>query len=140
MVVSGHPGPSGLGSCQATGLPVHLSVLLAAAGTYGVMSYSVACRTFEFGVRMALGARSADVKRQAIAGSLHMTVAGLASGVVGSLAASKVILGFLFGVTAVDASTYAAVMLFLAAVALASCYLPARRAAGVNPVTVLRFE
>jgi ABC-type antimicrobial peptide transport system permease subunit len=104
------------------------------------MSYAVARRTFEFGVRLALGAGSADVMRHAISHSLSMTVAGLASGVIGSLAASKLISGFLFGVAAVDASTYAVVTLFLAAVALASCYMPARRAAAVDPITVLRSE
>ena len=116
------------------------ALLLAAAGTYGVMSYSVTCRTFEFGVRIALGARSSDVVRHAIADSLRMTVAGLVAGVISSLAASKWISGFLFGVVAVDVGTYTVITLFLAAVALVSCYLPARRAAGVDPVTVLRFE
>jgi putative ABC transport system permease protein len=116
------------------------ALLLAAAGIYGVMSYWVARRTFEFGIRMALGARSADVMRHAMADSLRMTLAGLASGVIGSLAASKLLSGFLFGVGAVDGGTYAAVTVFLAAVALASCYLPAHRAAGVDPVIVLRSE
>jgi|SRR5579872_125631 len=116
------------------------ALLLAATGTYGVMSYSVACRTFEFGVRIAVGARSADVLRHAMADLLRMTIVGLASGVLVSLAASKLISGFLFGVTAADAGTYAAVTLFLAAVALTACYLPARRAARVDPITVLRFD
>jgi putative ABC transport system permease protein len=116
------------------------ALLLAVAGTYGLMSYSVACRRFEFGVRIALGAGSADVVRHAIAGSMHMTVAGLASGIVGSLAASKLISSFLFGVSALDTDTYVSVTLFLAVVALASCYLPARRATSVDPVTVLRSE
>ena len=116
------------------------ALLLASAGTYGVMSYSVACRRFEFGVRIALGARSADVVRHAMADPLRMTVAGLASGVLGSLAASKLISSFLFGVDAVDADIYVFVTLFLAVVALGSCYWPARRATGVDPVTVLRSE
>jgi putative ABC transport system permease protein len=116
------------------------ALLLAAAGTYSVMSYSVACRTFEFGVRIALGARSCDVVRHAFAGTLSMTVAALAAGIMGSLAVSKLISGFLFGVAAVDVSTYVSVTLFLAAVALGSCYFPARRATGVDPVTVLRSE
>ena len=116
------------------------ALLLAAAGTYSVMSYSVTCRKFEFGVRIALGARSADVVRHAIAGTLRMTVAALTAGLMGSLAASTLISGFLFGVAAVDAATYASVTLFLAAVALGSCYLPARRATAVDPMTVLRSE
>jgi putative ABC transport system permease protein len=116
------------------------ALLLAAAGIYGVMSYWVARRKFEFGIRMALGARSADVMRHAMVDSLRMTIAGLASGVIGSLAASKLLSRFLFGVGAVDGGTYAAVTVFLAVVALASCYLPAHRAAGVDPATVLRSE
>jgi len=116
------------------------ALLLSAAGIYGVMSYWVARRRFEFGIRMALGARSGDVVWHAMTDSARMTAAGLAAGVIGSLAASKLIAGFLFGVDAVDGGTYAAVTVFLAAVALASCYVPARRAAAVDPVTVLRSE
>lgn len=117
-----------------------VALLLAATGIYGVMSYSVTRRRFEFGVRIALGARSDDVIWHALADSFSMTVSGLAAGIIGSLAISKLMSGFLFGVAAVDFSTYAAVTLFLAAVALLSCYLPARRAASVDPLTVLRFE
>lgn len=116
------------------------ALLLAAIGIYGVMSYSVACRTFEFGVRIALGARPADVARQAIAGSLRMTAAGLTFGVMSSLAASKLISSFLFSVAAVDADIYVSMTLFLAIVALASCYIPARRATHVDPVAALRSE
>ena len=116
------------------------ALLLAAVGIYGVMSYWVARRTFEFGIRMALGARSADVMRQAIADSLRITVAGLVSGLVCALAVSKLISGFLFAVAPLDAGTYGVVTLCLASIALASGYLPARRAARLDPVTVLRFE
>jgi len=116
------------------------ALLLSATGIYAVMSYSVACRKFEFGIRMALGAQSADVVRHAGASLLRTTLVGLAAGVVVSLATSKLISGFLFGVAAVDTATYVAVTLFLAVVALTACYLPARRAASVDPVTVLKFE
>ena len=83
------------------------ALTLAAIGIYGVVSYSVSQRTSEFGIRMALGARPADILRRAIGDSLPMIVAGLAAGVAGSLAISKVLAGFLYGVRATDASTFA---------------------------------
>jgi putative ABC transport system permease protein len=116
------------------------ALLLAAAGIYAVMSFSVARRRFEFGIRMALGARSADVMRHAMRESLRITAAGIGLGLIASLAASKLISGFLFDIGAADISTYAAITAFLAAVTLASCYGPARRAAVIDPLTALRFE
>jgi putative ABC transport system permease protein len=116
------------------------ALTLAAVGIYGVVSYSVSQRTSEFGIRMALGARPADILRRAVSDSLPMIVVGLAAGVAGSLAASKVLAGFLYGVRATDASTFAILPLFLATVALAACYVPARRAAKVDPLTALRYE
>jgi putative ABC transport system permease protein len=116
------------------------ALTLAAIGIYGVVSYSVSQRTSEFGIRMALGARPADILGRAISDSLTMIVAGLTAGVAGSLAISKVLAGFLYGVRAIDASTFAVLPLFLAMVALAACYVPARRAAKVDPLTALRYE
>lgn len=116
------------------------ALLLAAAGIYGVMSYSVARRTSEFGIRIALGARSADVLRHALGDSLRMTVAGLAAGIVAALAASQLIAGFLYGVRTTDIATFAAVPLLLALVALVSCLIPARRATRVDPISALREE
>ena len=113
---------------------------LAAVGIYGVVSYSVSQRTSEFGIRMALGARPVDILQRAIGDSLPMIVAGLAGGVAGSLAISKLLAGFLYGVRATDASTFAVLPLFLAIVALVACYVPARRAAKVDPLTALRYE
>jgi putative ABC transport system permease protein len=113
---------------------------LAVIGIYGVVSYSVARRTSEFGIRMALGARPADVARQAVGDSLGMVAAGLAAGVVASFVTARLIAGFLFGVSTTDAAAFAILPLFLAVVAVAACYLPARRAARVDPVTALRFE
>ena len=113
---------------------------LATVGIYGVVSYSVSQRTSEFGIRMALGARPVDILLRALRDSLLMIVAGLAAGVAGSLAISKVLSGFLYGVRATDASTFAILPLFLAMVALTACYVPARRAAKVDPLTALRYE
>jgi putative ABC transport system permease protein len=117
------------------------ALLLAAVGIYGVVSYSVSQRTSEFGIRIALGAGPADVVRKAIADALGMTAVGLGAGVVASYAISKWMLsGFLFEVSATDAATFAIVPLFLAVVALVACYVPARRAAMVDPIMALRIE
>jgi putative ABC transport system permease protein len=116
------------------------ALTLAAIGIYGVVSYSVSQRTSEFGIRMALGARPVDILRRAISDSLPMIIVGLAAGVAGSLAISKLLAGFLYGVRATDASTFAVLPLFLAIVALVACYVPARRAAKVDPLTALRYE
>lgn len=117
------------------------ALLLAAVGIYGVVSYSVSQRTAEFGIRIALGARPADVLGKAVADALKMIALGLGAGVAASYVLSKWMLsGFLFEVSAGDAATFAIVPLFLAAVALAACYVPARRAARVDPVMALRSE
>lgn len=116
------------------------ALLLASVGIYSVVSYSIAQRTSEFGVRLALGARPAHVVRTAIRGSFPMIAAGLAAGVAGSFAVSKLLARFLFGVSATDAFTFASLPVLLGIVALTACYLPARRAASVDPLTALRHE
>ncbi len=113
---------------------------LAAVGIYGVVSYSVTRRTSEFGIRVALGARPADVVRHAVGDSLRMVAAGIAVGIAASFAVARWISAFLFGVSSTDAAAFAILPLFLALVAIAACYLPARRAARVDPLTALRFE
>jgi predicted permease len=116
------------------------ALLLAVAGVYGVVSYAVAQRTQEIGVRMALGARSADVLALILRQGLTTTLAGVAFGVAGSLAAARAIQSLLFGVTPTDPLTFIAVAGSLVVVAGLACYLPARRATKVDPMTALRYE
>jgi putative ABC transport system permease protein len=116
------------------------ALLLAAAGIYGVMAYSVARRTRELGVRIALGATAGDVLRLVLGQGLGTTAIGVAIGVAGSLALTGMIRSLLFGVSAFDPLTLAAVTLLLAAVSLFACWIPARRATRVDPLEALRYE
>ncbi|MBI3404941.1 MAG: ABC transporter permease [Acidobacteria bacterium] len=117
-----------------------LALLLAAVGIYGVMSYSVTQRTREIGIRMALGARRGDVLRLVVGRSMALSFAGVALGAVLSLALGRLMSTLLFGITPVDVPTFLATALLLATVALAASYLPARRAARVDPLVALRYE
>jgi putative ABC transport system permease protein len=116
------------------------ALTLASIGIYGVVSYSVTQRASEFGIRMALGATSADILRQAIGSTVPMVAAGLLAGLAGSFAVSKLMEGFMFGIGARDALTFASLPLFLASVALAASYVPARRAAAMDPSSALKHE
>ncbi|MGH7689060.1 MAG: FtsX-like permease family protein, partial [Gemmatimonadaceae bacterium] len=117
-----------------------LALVLAAVGLYGVMAYQVAQRTQELGIRMALGADRARVLWFVLRDGMDLALLGAALGVALSLALSRFIAGMLFGVSARDPFTFAVVPLILVVVALAACYLPARRATKVDPMVALRYE
>jgi putative ABC transport system permease protein len=117
-----------------------LALLLAAVGIYGVMSYTVSQRTHEIGIRMALGAHPARVRKMIFAHTLKLTFGGIALGLAGSFALVRFLSSLLFGVGAYDVVTFLGVPALLAVVALAACYLPARRAVRVDPLVALRYE
>jgi predicted permease len=117
-----------------------LALLLACVGLYGVLSYAVATRTSEIGVRMALGATPVSVLRLVVGDGMRMTMAGLAIGIGAAFASTRFIQTLLFGVKPTDVASYAAVIGALAVVAALASYMPARRAARVDPMTALRAE
>jgi predicted permease len=117
-----------------------IALALTIVGTYGVLAYSVAQRTQEIGVRMALGARSADVLQMLLKKALVLISAGIVLGGAGAFTLTRVLTGFLFEVKPSDLPTLAAVALILALATLAACYVPARRAMRVDPIVALRYE
>jgi ABC-type antimicrobial peptide transport system permease subunit len=117
-----------------------LGLLLASLGIYGVISYSVALRTQEIGIRMALGATASQVQFGVIAKTLRLALMGVALGTLGSLAAAKWIASLLFGTEPTDPATFLGIILLLSAVGFIAGYIPARRATKVDPLVALRYQ
>jgi putative ABC transport system permease protein len=117
-----------------------LATLLSAVGIFGVMNYSVALRTREIGLRLAVGAQPRQVLLLVLKQGLILTVAGVGLGLLAAFALTRLLTGLLFGVEAVDATTFATISLLLMFVSLLACYLPARRAMRIDPMTALRYE
>src|SRR6266542_3575606 len=131
--------PLRVGAWVAGGFPL-LALLLAGLGVYGVMAYAVSQRTRVIGVRMALGAQSRDVMRLVVKHGMRLALVGLAIGLAGALVLTRLMSSVLYGVSATDVVTFAGVTLLLGSVVLIACYLPARRAAKVDPIIAIRCE
>jgi putative ABC transport system permease protein len=122
------------------GLSAGIALALAAAGIYGLMAFSTSQRTGEIGIRMAFGAASGDILKAVVGQGLKLALIGTALGLAGALALTRVLASLLYDTSTTDPLTFALVCVVLLAVALLACYLPARRAARVDPMTALRYE
>jgi putative ABC transport system permease protein len=131
--------PSRLGAALSAALGL-LALLLASVGITSITAFAVTQRTREIGIRMALGAQPGGVVRLLVMQSGKLVAIGSAIGIIAAVAMSRILSGFLYGIGAVDGITFLGVTIFLAAVALTACYIPARRATKVDPMVALRYE
>jgi putative ABC transport system permease protein len=122
------------------GLFAGLATLLSAVGIFGVMNYSVALRTRELGLRLAVGAQPRQVLLLVLKQGLVLTIVGVVLGLGAAFALTRLMSGLLFGVGTVDLPTFTTISLFLVVVSLLACYLPARRAMRIDPLSALRYE
>jgi putative ABC transport system permease protein len=122
------------------GLFAGLATLLSAVGIFGVLKYSVALRTRELGLRLAVGAQPRQVLLLVLRQGLVLTVAGVVLGLLAAFALTRLLSGLLFGIGAVDVTTFTSISLLLIVVSLLACYLPARRAMRIDPLSALRYE
>ena len=122
------------------GIFASVALMLAMIGVFGVINYSVARRTHEIGIRIALGAQRGDVFRLVVGQGLLLAVIGVGLGAVGAMALTRLIAGLLYGVSPTDGPTFVIVALIVTVVAGLACYLPARRATRVDPLVALRYE
>ena len=120
--------------------PGLLALVLACLGLYGLLSYEVTRRTREIGIRMAIGAQSSNVVKMVLGKAAGLIAAGAVVGIAAFLGVTRLLTSFLYGVWPADPATLVAVALLLGVVALAACYIPARRATRVDPLVALRYE